>query len=81
MAVPRRLGRPAGVRLDTVRAAPELVAAIGDWLGWLAEGRRLSPHTVSAYRRDVTIFCDFLGRHFGGLPGLSDLDRLLRADP
>lgn len=35
------------------------------YLSWLGMGRRLSPHTVNAYRRDITqflAFCDKLGR-------------------
>ena len=80
MAGPRRLGRSNSIPPDTARAAPEVVAAIADWRGWLAEERRLSPHTVAAYGRDVAIFCDFLGGHFGGPPGLSDFARLRPAD-
>ena len=80
MAVPRRLGRRASSTLAAPPAAPELVAALADWRGWLADERRLSPHTVAAYGRDVAIFFGFLGGHFGGPPGLSDLAQLKPAD-
>ena len=80
MAVPRRLGRPAPSAFAAAAAAPELAAALADWRAWLADERRLSPHTVAAYGRDVAVFCDFLGGHFGGPPGLSDLAQLAPKD-
>ena len=80
MAVPRRLGRTARLSPEAVRASSEVTAAIADWLGWLAEEHRLSPHTVAAYRRDVAIFFDFLAGHLGGPPALSDLEGLQPRD-
>lgn len=80
MAVPRRLGRNAPIPPTGAAASPEVAAAIDDWLGWMAEERRMSPHTVAAYRRDVTIFFDFLGTHLGGAPGVAELERLRPAD-
>ena len=79
MAVPR-LGRIADPSPDDARATRALASAIADWLGWLAEERRLSPHTVAAYRRDVAKFCDFLGGHVGAPATLAELDRLRPAD-
>lgn len=38
---------------------------IGRFLTHLAKGRGLSQHTVTAYRRDLTAFSDFLGAHYG----------------
>ena len=80
MAVPRRLGRARPITPAAIAASPEVAAAIDDWLGWLAEERRMSPHTVAAYRRDVRVFFDFLGTHLGGPPRLADLGRLRPAD-
>ena len=53
-----------------------LSAAIAEWGAWLAHERRMSPHTVAAYGRDLTDFLDFLVMHIGGpltLDGLADL--------
>jgi integrase/recombinase XerC len=61
-------------------AADDLRAAIGLWTAWLAGERRASPHTVSAYGRDLAFFLDFLTEHLGELPSLSTFARLLPAD-
>ena len=44
------------------RAAPDLQAAIGQWLSWLAHERRVAELTVAAYGRDVGQFLAFLSR-------------------
>ncbi len=51
------------------------------YLHHLADGRQLSPHTVQAYRRDLTEFVAFLDRHLGATDWSWDgVDRLaLRA--
>jgi integrase/recombinase XerC len=36
-----------------------------DFLTHLRKGRDLSPHTVTAYTRDLAYFSEFLGAHFG----------------
>jgi integrase/recombinase XerC len=57
-------------------AAPEVAAEIGHWVSHLGAERRMSPHTVEAYRRDVHQFLGFLAAHFGRrvtLAGLRDL--------
>ena len=61
-------------------SAPALAAALDDWLRWLASERRMSAHTVAAYRRDVSRFLGFLQVHGGGLPDLHDLATLKVAD-
>jgi integrase/recombinase XerC len=61
-------------------ATDDLRAAIGLWTAWLAGERRASPHTVSAYGRDLAFFLDFLTEHLGELPSLSTFARLLPAD-
>jgi integrase/recombinase XerC len=57
-----------------------LVAALDSWRRWLADERRLSPHTLDGYGRDIAAFLAFLTGHFGHLPGLDDLAGLQPAD-
>jgi integrase/recombinase XerC len=45
------------IRFD---AAPDLLTALEDWRLWLTAERRMSPHTVAAYSRDVASFLKFL---------------------
>ena len=61
-------------------AKADLQGAIAAWQDWLAHEKRASPHTLAAYRRDLTQFLDFLGGHLGGLPSLADLRGLRTAD-
>jgi integrase/recombinase XerC len=61
-------------------AAPDLAAAKGRWLAYLAIERRMSPKTVEAYDRDVTAFLRFLTGHFGEPPSLGDLESLAPRD-
>jgi len=60
--------------------APDVVAEIGRWLGYLAAERRMSPKTLDAYRRDVSQFLGFLTEHLGGAPSLKQLARLTPVD-
>lgn len=48
---------------------------LGDYLRYIEEGRQLSPHTVAAYRRDLTQFRDWLGTQHDDW-SWSDVDRL-----
>jgi integrase/recombinase XerC len=57
-----------------------LVAALDRWRRWLADERRLSPHTLDGYGRDISAFLGFLSGHLGHLPGLPDLASLQPAD-
>lgn len=50
------------------------------FLSWLTDERRLSPHTVAAYSRDVEDFLTFLTKHLGAPPDLSDLADLRQLD-
>ncbi|WP_374449225.1 tyrosine recombinase XerC [Stella sp.] len=43
------------------------------WARWLEGERRLSPHTLAAYRDDLGGFLGFLAEHLGDRPGLDDL--------
>jgi integrase/recombinase XerC len=61
-------------------AEPAVVAAIGDWFAWLAHERRISPHTLDAYTRDLRKFLQFTSGHLGFPPGLGDLASLKARD-
>jgi integrase/recombinase XerC len=45
---------------------PTLPSDAADFLEHLAKERDVSPHTVAAYRRDLTDFAEFLGRYYSG---------------
>lgn len=60
--------------------APDLAAAVAEWLRWLADLRRLSPKTTEAYGRDVEDFVRFMTGHMGAPPTIGDLSRLSPAD-
>lgn len=51
-----------------------------DFLSWLANIRRSSPHTVAAYGRDLTQFASFCQSHFGGAPTAAALATTTQAD-
>jgi integrase/recombinase XerC len=61
-------------------AAKDVAAEARRWLGFIAHERRLSPKTLEAYSRDVTVFLGFLAEHLGGKPKLNDLARLEPSD-
>jgi integrase/recombinase XerC len=77
---PSPLARGQAQRGARFAAAEDLRAAIGSWLAWLAGERRLSPHTVAAYGRDLALFVDFLTGHLGEPPSLAALAGLSLAD-
>ena len=88
------MARPAGITLATRAAEPSPTAnataeaavdravgqAVADWQAWLRVERRASPHTLSAYGRDLVAFLDFLAGHLGGPASLADLAALRPAD-
>jgi len=67
-------------RLIALSAGADLAPALDAWIAWLTDERRVSPHTIDGYRRDVGAFLTFLTDHFGHLPDLADLGRLTPAD-
>ncbi|HYM31315.1 MAG TPA: tyrosine recombinase XerC [Candidatus Cybelea sp.] len=73
------MARPAS-GLTPIVAAPELAAALSDWLAWLAAERRASAHTVESYGRDIAAFCAFLTDHLGDPPDFAALGGLKAAD-
>lgn len=72
------MAAPAELTLPT--AAPALAAEIADWIDWLRSEKRVSPHTIDAYRRDLGGFIGFLGGHLGRQPDLSDIAALRPSD-
>ena len=61
-------------------AAPDLVEAASRWSSWLGDERRLSRHTLQAYRLDLESFLRFLTEHLGQPPGLEEFGKLRQAD-
>jgi integrase/recombinase XerC len=59
------------------RQAADLVC---EFLAYMAQERRASPLTVTAYGRDLRFFIAFLTGHFGGAPTAGDLVALREAD-
>lgn len=54
----------------------DITALLSRWLDWLAHGKRLSPHTLRAYRNDTTQFLEFITTHRGqsiNIPLLAEL--------
>ena len=52
------------------------VPEIADFTAFLSKERNDSPHTVTAYARDVADFAAFCGRHYGGRWSWAGVDRL-----
>lgn len=77
--MPAAPAAPARLAAST-HAAPDLAAACGDWLAWLAHERRASHHTLDAYGRDVAAFLGFLAEHHGRAVDAALLSSLARGD-
>lgn len=61
-------------------AQDDLASAFQAWSDFLAAERRVSPHTLAAYSRDLRFFVRFLTGHLGEPPGLAQLGELRAAD-
>jgi integrase/recombinase XerC len=71
---------PAPLSPARFSAKPDLSDAVTRWLDWLETERRVSPHTLAAYGRDLSSFLDFLAEHKGGVADLAALTALAPAD-
>ncbi|TNC46791.1 tyrosine recombinase XerC [Rubellimicrobium rubrum] len=60
--------------------APQLSAALEDWLAQGRARRGLATKTSEAYRADVAAFLVFLARHNGGAEGTEALRRMASSD-
>ncbi|MCI0466114.1 MAG: tyrosine recombinase XerC [Beijerinckiaceae bacterium] len=58
----------------------ELSGQAREWLAYLAGERRVSPHTLASYARDLRQFLEFSAAHFGALPSLDTFADLAPAD-
>lgn len=56
------------------------VALMEQWLVRLASLNEASPHTIDAYRRDVSGFLGFLAQHWGGPAGRAALGKVRTQD-
>ena len=56
---------------DFMPADSELSDQARDWLSHLASERRVSPHTLQSYARDLRQFLQFTAVHFGACPSLN----------
>lgn len=53
---------------------------VQEFLDWLRDEKRSSPHTIDAYRGDLARFVGFLTMHLGSEPDLADLAGLRQSD-
>ncbi len=70
----------SATELISLTVAPDLEVAVRDWHRWLRHERRVSPHTLDAYVRDLAGFIAFMAEHRGGVLCLAELDALRTAD-
>ena len=66
--------------LALVPAAPDLAARVSAWLRHLGLERRLSPHSLDGYGRDVRQFLGFIAERFEAPPTTADFVGLAPAD-
>lgn len=61
-------------------AAPDLMHERQSWLANLAQEKRFSENTLTAYERDTRQFLSFLTGYFGGPPSINDIQALKPSD-
>ncbi|GAB6052360.1 tyrosine recombinase XerC [Magnetospira thiophila] len=61
-------------------AADDLRQGLEAWRAWLADERRVSPHTLDNYFRDIGFFLAFIGDHLEIVPDLRCLEQLESMD-
>lgn len=59
---------------------PALENLLNKWLDWIANGKRLSVHTVRAYRTDIDDFLAFMNTHIGKTVTLTVLSEATLGD-
>jgi integrase/recombinase XerC len=67
-------------RRELTFVANDVAAEMTRWLAHLGAERRMSGKTVEAYERDARQFLQFLSKHLGGPPTLSELAKLTPQD-
>ena len=72
------MARPGA--LSDLPVTADLREAADAWHSWLRDERRLSPHTLDSYGRDLRGFLCFAAEHLGGAPDLAALAALKPAD-
>ena len=69
-----------GLGLELLPVDKVLASNIRDWWTWISDERRLSDHSLEAYRRDLSGFLNFLASHRGETLTLESLGELKRLD-
>jgi integrase/recombinase XerC len=65
--------KPSVASAQLLPTTQDLTHHIILWHSWLQDQRRLSPHTVAAYRQDLAAFLTFLAGHVGGAVSVAAL--------
>jgi integrase/recombinase XerC len=63
-----------------LNVAADVKQAVGSWIIWLRDERRVAALTLEAYSRDLTDFLGFTAQHLGNPPNLAELAALAKAD-
>lgn len=63
-----------------MQGLPSLSDALENWIDWLKHEKKVSPHTLEAYERDVRDFLSFITGHIAKEPDLLSLEALRAAD-